>query len=361
MIKPSDWRPCPKKIVLPGKAIALSMLFFLPGLSCADKKQEATAISEVRGEAAATEQGAAYTSVASHNEISEKVETTSLVLLGTFQDAGSPQIGCQKECCAALFEAPDARRKVISLGLVDTENHKTYLFEASPDIGAQMKQLSRLDAWDSRQLVNGIFLTHAHIGHYTGLMYLGKEAMNARNTPVYAMPRMREYLSGNGPWSQLVQDGNIALHPLEDGRAVELSPAIRVTPFLVPHRDEYSETVGYRIEGPDKSALFIPDIDKWDRWDKSITAEIRKVDYAFLDATFYSGKELNNRDMSDIPHPSILESLEAFEGLSRAERGKVIFIHFNHTNPVVQPGSAERKRVTEEGFRLGAYGEVFQL
>ena len=353
-------RTFPRKLT----SMVLPILFLLTGVSCADKKRDVPSVSNNDGRGASFQKmGSGLTTVTDRKapQKPERIEKTALVLLGTFQDAGSPQIGCKKECCAALFDTPDERRKVISLGLVDAENHKTYLFEATPDIGSQMEMLTRLEAHSTRKQADGIFLTHAHIGHYTGLMYLGKEALNAHNTPVYTMPRMRDYLSGNGPWSQLVQDGNIELRPLEDGKAVTLSTTIRVTPIQVPHRDEYSETVGYRIEGPEKSALFIPDIDKWDRWGKSITAEIQKVDYAFLDATFYSGKELDNRDMRDIPHPSIRESLKTFAGMSRADKAKVIFIHFNHTNPVVRAGSDERKFVTDQGFRLGAYGDVFEL
>ena len=104
----------------------------------------------------------------------------------------------------------------------------------------------------------------------------------------------------------------------------------------MPHRDEYSETVGYVISGPNKSALFIPDIDKWEKWKLDINAEIKKVDYALLDATFFDEKEINNRDISEIPHPFIIESMKKFEMMTPEEKNKIIFIHFNHTNPVLK-------------------------
>jgi pyrroloquinoline quinone biosynthesis protein B len=289
------------------------------------------------------------------------ITNTSIVLLGTMQDAGSPQIACNKDCCVNLFENPDHTRHVISLGLVDTQNNKTYLFEATPAIGFQMKMLTKYESQNKKEIVDGIFLTHAHIGHYTGLMYLGKEAMDAQQTPVYVMPRMKSFLSGNGPWDQLVTRQNITLHEMKHEEPVQLSASITVTPFLVPHRDEYSETVGYRIKGPTKTALFIPDIDKWEKWDKDILEEIKKVDYAFLDATFYSGKELNNRDISQIPHPFIIESLAKFKQLSPADKSKVIFIHFNHTNPVVSQESEESRIIKKQGFKIGQMKDVFEL
>jgi pyrroloquinoline quinone biosynthesis protein B len=286
---------------------------------------------------------------------------TSIVILGTIQDGGSPHIGCNKECCIDLFENPDKNRLVVSLGLYDSENNKKYLFEATPDIARQLKALKNYGLPGNSEMPEGIFLTHAHIGHYTGLMYLGKEAKDAKNVPVYTMPRMNNFLKTNGPWSQLVTNSNILLEQIENGRPISLSANIEVTPFLVPHRDEYSETVCYMIKGPNKSALFIPDIDKWEKWGKNIEEEIKKVDYAFIDATFYSGKEINNRDISQIPHPFIIESIKKFEALGEREKQKVIFIHFNHTNPVINPKSNEAKEVLKKGFRIGRINETFEL
>ena len=298
---------------------------------------------------------------ASQEHTKHDAKATSLVLLGTVQDAGSPQIGCEKECCKDLFAHPGIDRRVVSLGLVDTENSKRYIFEATPDIARQLNTLKKYSTSNTTALVDGIFLTHAHIGHYTGLMYLGKEATNAHKLTVFAMPRMKNYLETNGPWDQLVANQNIALTEMKNERAITLTPKLKVTPFLVPHRDEYSETVGYRIMGPNKSALFIPDIDKWEKWNKNILDEIKKVDYAFLDATFYSGAEINNRDISQIPHPFIIESLEKFKGLSKEERSKIVFIHFNHTNPVLNPDSKESKAVLEQGYSIGRAEDVFEL
>ena len=58
----------------------------------------------------------------------------SLVVLGTVQDGGSPHIGCQKDCCAPLWDAPDPTRKVVALGVIDHEHGKTFLFEATPNL-----------------------------------------------------------------------------------------------------------------------------------------------------------------------------------------------------------------------------------
>lgn len=283
-----------------------------------------------------------------------------LTILGTVQDAGSPHIACRKDCCRALFDAPDPSRQVTALGLVDRVTGEQYLFEASPDLPRQAKALRNL-AGNDQELPDGVFLTHAHIGHYTGLMYFGKEATNADGVPVYAMPKMDTFLRNNGPWSQHVETGNVELRPLRADSSVQLSSQLRVTPFTVPHRDEFSETVGYRIDGPSRSVLFIPDIDKWERWGRRIEEEIAKVDYAFLDGTFFNGAELNTRDISQIPHPFVEESLRRFSVLPADERAKIFFIHFNHTNQLLIEGSPEQRAVRDAGMNVAVRGQQFLL
>jgi len=297
----------------------------------------------------------------SHKVVVAPIDNTpSLVVLGTIQDAGSPHIGCKKECCKDLFEHPDPLRKVVSLGIVDPENDKTYLFEATPDISTQVKKLGNFTNGNS-ELPDGIFLTHAHIGHYTGLMYLGKEAANSNNIPVYTMPRMKTFLETNGPWSQLVEQHNISIKVMAAQMGVKLTSNLEVVPMLVPHRDEFSETVGYKIKGPNKTALFIPDIDKWSKWETDISEFLSEVDYAFLDATFFDGDEINSRDISEIPHPFIIESMEEFRTLNSEEKKKIYFIHFNHTNAVINPDSRAYQQVIDNGFNVARIHQILPL
>jgi pyrroloquinoline quinone biosynthesis protein B len=270
-------------------------------------------------------------------------------------------MGCADSCCADLFVNPDPRRMVVSLGLIDHSAQKTYLFDASPDLSRQAHLLNNACSWSAERAPDRIFLTHAHIGHYAGLMYLGKEALYSSNVPVYAMPRMKKFLRENGPWSQLVAFENIALFDLEAESAIEFESGIRITPFLVPHRDEYSETVGFKIQGPQKTVLFIPDIDKWNLWDKDIRKEIEACDLVFIDGTFFNGDEIGYRDMQEVPHPSIEESMHLFKSLDPSERKKVHFIHFNHTNPVIREESPERELVLENGFQIAQFLDQFEL
>jgi pyrroloquinoline quinone biosynthesis protein B len=283
-----------------------------------------------------------------------------IVVLGNVQDAGSPHAGCNKSCCVNLFDNPDPKRMVTSLGLVDPIAKKTFLLEASPDLPRQMKYLKSLSGQDG-ETPDGIFLTHAHIGHYTGLMFLGRESMNADDVNVYAMPRMVEYLSTNGPWDQLVKINNIELNPIAAEGTIQLTKQLSITPFLVPHRDEYSETVGFRIDGPHRSAIFIPDIDKWYKWDRSIVDLVDSLDVAFLDATFYDAEEINNRNISEIPHPFVIETLALFDKSSAETRSKINFIHLNHTNPLLLHDHPKTTLVLETGYQIALFGKEFEL
>lgn len=280
-------------------------------------------------------------------------------VLGIAQDAGYPQVGCQKKCCERVLNNSNLKEKVVSLGLVDRKTGERWLFEATPDFREQYTDLMSIEP--KADTLSGIFLTHAHIGHYTGLMQLGREVMGANNVPVYAMPKMRKFLYTNGPWRQLTALNNIKIRKINTDSTIILNDNLRVKPILVPHRDEFSETVGFIIQSRKKSILFIPDINKWSRWNLDILEIIKQVDYALLDATFFANGEIPNRDMSEIPHPFVEESMDLFDELSVSDKSKVIFIHFNHTNPLLNKVDFAYKKVIKKGYNVAAEGMILNL
>ena len=286
-----------------------------------------------------------------------KLEVPYITVLGIAQDGGFPHINNPSEF-DAVEQGLKNREKVVSLGLIDPKAKKKYLFEATPDMPSQLDDLSFIMPGES--IVDGIFLTHAHMGHYTGLMHLGREALGGQQIPVFTMPRMESFLKTNGPWSQLVDLENITLIPIQNKQKKILTNSLTVTPFLVPHRDEFSETVGYRIQGPNHTALFIPDIDKWTAWETDIVDEIAKADYAFIDATFYTEGEIP-RPMSEVPHPFIEETAALFEKADKATKSKIIFIHFNHSNPLMDEQHPKRLALEKEGFRFAKEGDVYAM
>jgi len=245
-----------------------------------------------------------------------------LVVLGIAQDAGIPQLGCEQELCRSIRAGKRKPERVSSIGLVNRATGRSYLFDATPDMVSQLATLN------GGKPPDGVFLTHAHIGHYTGLMYFGRESIDAKAVPVYGTERMAAFLRANGPWNQLVTRNNIAIGVVTPDIAMSIEPDLRVTAFTVPHRDEFTDTVGYRIERGNRRAIFIPDIDQWSKWSRSIKDVVDTVDVAFLDGTFASVDELPGRSQADIPHPLI----PATRALLQGTRAQVWFIHLNHTN-----------------------------
>ena len=160
-----------------------------------------------------------------------------VIVLGVAQDGGAPHAGCLKECCEERWDNPEKHLRVSSIAIVDPKTSETWIIDATPDFASQLNSVSDNE-------LKGVFLTHAHIGHYTGLIHLGREVMGAKKTPVYAMPRMKQFLETNGPWDQLIKLNNISIQKINDNVLVQLNERLSITPFLVPHRDEYSETVG---------------------------------------------------------------------------------------------------------------------
>lgn len=269
-----------------------------------------------------------------------------IIVLGTAQDGGYPHTGCKRECCRKAW-SNGIKVPVTCLAIVDPVSGEKWLMEATPDFIYQYHMLDSI----LPGVLSGIILTHAHMGHYSGLLHLGREALDAKGIPVYAMPRMKLFLENNGPWSQLAELGNISIQTIAADEPVRLNSRITVTPITVPHRDEFSETAGFIIQGPSKKVLFIPDIDKWEKWERDIVQVMEEADRAFLDGTFYSESELPGRNMSEIPHPFVPESMKLLESV----KSKVCFIHLNHTNPLLDKESGEYLSVAKAGFCIASF------
>ena len=281
-----------------------------------------------------------------------------IYILGNTQDAGLPHIGCQHPFCEDSFNVYE-EHYTTSVAVVNSDLKKYILFEATPDITFQLNYLKK-NIFDEFILPESIYITHAHIGHYTGLMYFGREALGAKDLMVRALPRMSNFLQNNGPWSQLVDINNIKIKEINFGLSTNELSNIMVTPVQVPHRDEYSETAGYIIKGKNKKALFIPDIDKWEKWDRDLSQIVKEFDFLLIDATFYDSNEIN-RDISEIPHPLVTETIALLSGLSIDNRNKVYFIHMNHTNKMLDPDSKLSRLVLSKGFNIARLGQKLYL
>jgi pyrroloquinoline quinone biosynthesis protein B len=286
-------------------------------------------------------------------------------VIGSVQDGGLPHAACNHSLCLEATSDPQKRRRVASLALIDPSNNQVYIFDATPDIREQVAALADVRAAPvgrvDRAPVAGVFLTHAHIGHYLGLAFFGFEAVNTRDLPVYATPRMSAYLRANGPWSQLVDMKNIDLRESAPGQRIALMSGVTVTPVAVPHRDELSDTVGFLIQGPNASIFYVPDTDNWAAWARPIEEIIRDIDIVLLDGTFYSSDELPGRSVAEIGHPLITDTMRRLQQLVRDNGKKIYFTHLNHSNPALDAASEERSEIEKRGFGVVTEGQEFPL
>jgi pyrroloquinoline quinone biosynthesis protein B len=275
------------------------------------------------------------------------------ILLGTAQDGGVPQAGCACDHCRTARADAALRQWVACLGLVDRAAGQSWLIDATPDYREQLHALHER-APDCP--LAGIVLTHAHVGHYAGLIHLGREAANAQGMPLYASARMAGFLREHAPWSLLVALGNVELRILTPDREVQLGQRLWLTPLAVPHRDEFSDTLAFEVRGPQRRLFYCPDIDGWDRWSRNLRLVAGEVDVALLDGTFYSAGELPGRDVAQIPHPLATDTAERLAGVGC----EVHLVHLNHSNPLLRPGP-ERDWLAARGIGVGATGMRWRL
>ena len=281
----------------------------------------------------------------------------TLLVLGTSQDGGYPHTGCNNDCCIEAWNDPSLKRHISSLAILSGNDF--WLIDITPDISYQLKMIEKII--NGKSNLCGIFITHAHIGHYMGLIQLGLEVMNTNNIPVYVMPKMKLFLEGNAPFTQLIELDNILLRKMKEDAAIDLNDNLSITPFLVPHRNEFSETAGFQVVSSNKSLIYIPDIDSWKKWDIDINDMIHRNNFALLDGTYYNDIEVPGRNIQEIPHPLIKESLNKFSLLEKIDRDKVYFTHLNHSNPVIQISSLERSRIYDQGSHIAEDGMLFAL
>ena len=276
-----------------------------------------------------------------------------VTLLGIAQDGGRPQPGCTRPCCQGLTEQD--YRSPVSLG-VKTNEGTILLIEATRDLGRQLRMMDNPS-------IDHLFITHAHLGHVDGLGLFGRETMSARNIQLHCSPSMYSLIERTPAWNQLLLQ-----NVLEFGTFPRIEIDDVIVEFIqVPHRAELSDMHAIILRGENKSLLFLPDHDSWNETleahsCKTIRDFLNKyeIDIALLDGTFWSGGELQGRDMSVVPHPTIEDSLQRL-GNRKPTDPDISFIHLNHTNPVYDKTSIELQEIVQLGWRLGEEGQKIKL
>ncbi|CAF1029553.1 unnamed protein product [Adineta steineri] len=285
-----------------------------------------------------------------------------VLLLGIAQDGGMAQIRCQCKNCSSVRNGTLSQQYTVSLAIIDRTTNQIWLIDCSPDFRNQYTMLQ--NHFESNQLfkLEGIFLTHLHMGHYIGLFQFGRETMDWKGLKIYGTESVCQFFRTNQPWRTYIEIGNFILNPIIPQTEIQLSSNLFIKPQLVPHRAEFSDAVGYFVRGPLRTIFYCPDVDSWDRgWlneNGLLPIDIVKnVDQAFLDATFFSADELPNRKINEIPHPTVLQTLEKFQGLEK----KITLIHLNHSNPLYDAQSKQTEQCNKAGINIGIQGHVYEI
>ena len=287
----------------------------------------------------------------------------TVVILGTSQDGGRPQVGCQKICCEAARKEPDLARFPVALGIKGTDD-SFHLVEASREMARQF------DIWASTEgfagVLSSLCLTHAHLGHVDGLGLFGKEVMGVKGLITYCSPAMISLLNKTPAWLELLRQEALLPRPWDAGTSFEPTEkcGFTITPIPVPHRSELTDTHALLVTGPERRLLFLPDIDSWDevlhgRGLKEWLDEM-DVDIALIDGTFWDSDELADRNMDEVPHPTVVDSLERL-GRRNPQDPEIHFLHLNHTNPLHDLGSEQSLEVMHKGWNVCEQGAIFEL
>lgn len=280
-------------------------------------------------------------------------------LLGSAQDGGVPHAGCRCIHCQRALEDPTQRQFATSLAIIDRRQTPTrvWLIDATPDLTWQLEMLGDALSMPERprrlRQPDGVFLTHAHMGHVGGLQQFGRESMGVRDLTVYAGAELQDLLRQSRLIEPTVE--RFQFSTLTPDRAISLAPDLRIEPLAVPHRDEWGVgTFGFRISGPVRSVLYLPDIDRWELWERADEV-LRSVDVAIVDACFYDADEIGGR--TDIPHPFVTDTLARYGEIP----GTLVLTHLNHTNPLLDPASPRRVEVERRGAVIASAGLRWSL
>ncbi len=264
-------------------------------------------------------------------------------VLGNVQDGGVPHLGCNCDICEKARKDKDYQKYVSSLILKENDDKDSirYLIDPTADIRFQIVG----------DYIDGIFASHGHLGHITGLLYFGRESLDATKLPVYCTEKTKDFIMKNDPYRLLIDRNNIEINEIEDGSEEEIQGGV-IEARQVPHRHLSTDALSFMIEGEEKKLYYLSDIDEWT--DKAVES-VKEADIAIIDGTFWSRDEIDRYE--DVPHPPIKETMEKMRDFDT----DIYFTHLNHTNPALRENSDERKQMEEQGFGIVEQGQVFEI
>jgi pyrroloquinoline quinone biosynthesis protein B len=286
-------------------------------------------------------------------------------VLGSAAGGGFPQWNCTCPPCRAVRDGsrPALPRTQSSIA-VSPDDRRWFLFNASPDVHAQIESFPALRPSGERAVpLEAVLLSDAELDHTLGLLLLRE----GRGLELHCTEAVHEAL----------HDGNSLLRTLEaycpvkwvevvPGKDAPLGDGLSYRAFDVPTTkrarfgpaDAPGRVVGYRLtNGNGRSLVYLPGV-------QELTPVLERVDGCdclLVDGTCWSDDEMvrlglagkTSRDMGHLPIDGPGGSLAR---LSSLDVGRTIYIHVNNTNPILLEDSPERRAVERHGMEVAVDG-----
>lgn len=288
-------------------------------------------------------------------------------VLGSAAGGGFPQWNCGCPGCRAVRDGSrPCRPRTQSSIAVSADRERWFLFNASPDIRAQIEAFPELHPRGDRMTpVSAVLLTDAELDHTLGLLLLRE----GRAVELHATPAVRETLcEGTGVLRTLERYCAVDWRPVVPGDDVPLGDGLTYRAFDVPTTKrarfgpgpEHGRVVGYRVTDTrsDRALGYLPGVQQLTT---DVRAQLDGCACLLVDGTCWRDDEMirlglagkTAREMGHLPIDGPDGSLEQ---LARLRVQRTIYIHINNTNPVLLEDSPERHLVEERGMEVAMDG-----
>lgn len=291
-------------------------------------------------------------------------------VLGSAAGGGFPQWNCTCPPCRAVRDGSrPSRPRTQSSIAVSPDHRRWFLFNASPDIQAQIESCPALHPGrgpDGERSVplDAVLVTDAELDHTLGLLLLRE----GRGLVLHATKAVHDTLChGTSLLRTLSAYCPVDWRPVMPGAEAPLGEGLSFRAFDVPttKRARFGaagapgRVVGYRLtdSGSGRAVVYLPGVQDL----TAVRAELDHCDCLLIDGTCWHDDELirlglagqTARDMGHLPIAGPGGSLERLAPLPIERK---IYVHINNSNPILLEDSPERRAVERRGLEVAVDG-----
>jgi pyrroloquinoline quinone biosynthesis protein B len=291
-------------------------------------------------------------------------------VLGSAAGGGFPQWNCACPPCRAVRDGSRAARpRTQSSIAVSPDNHRWFLFNASPDIRAQIESFrplhpSRDPCGDRTVPLQAVLLTDAELDHTLGLLLLRE----GRGLEIYATEAVRDTLySGTSLLRTLEAYCPVEWRPVIPGADVRLADGLSYQAFDVPttKRPRFGpdagkgRVAGYRLtdERSGRALVYLPSVQDL----MAVRDQLDDCTCLLVDGTCWRDDELIRLGLAgktarEMGHMPIDGSDGSLARLASLPIERTIYTHINNTNPILFEDAPERRIVEQHGMEVAVDG-----